>query len=341
MASHAGASLGCNNIGFLQKKLVLIFTFPFDPESGGITTLYLLCKTLKERGLNAKLWCHGEERSNYMCDDYYNKKIPINPSNTIAIYPEVVHDNPLGLKYVVRWILGPHAPVKGAPSWMNQDYVYFFHSDIYFNENEILSIPNANNIYRFLGIPFTHPAVANANASDSPTHTRTGYCHLTRKAHNYGITDLSHHPENSVLIHNNMNKAVEEFCKCKFFVCYDPLTFYSIAAPICGCITILINKPNITKKEWIEASAIGKYFKHIGHYDLYGVAYGDTKEEISFAENTIHLAKQQWNDITEYLTTNTITPFIQDLNNLPLLFNNVRNVFRISQEELREMCSKY
>ncbi len=341
MASPAGISLKCNNIGFLQKKLVLIFTFPFDPESGGITTLYLLCKTLKERGVNTKLWCHGEERSNYLCSDYYNKRIPINPSNTIAIYPEVIHDNPLGMTYVIRWILGPHAPVKGAPSWINSDYVYFFHSDIYFNENEILSIPNAHKIYRFLGIPFTHPAVANANASNSPAQARTGYCHLTRKAHNYGITDLSHHPPNSVLIHNNINKAVEEFSKCKFFVCYDPLTFYSIAAPICGCITILINKPNVTKKEWIDGIAIGKYFKHIGHYDLYGVAYGDTKEEISFAENTIHLAKQQWDDITAYLTKTTIAPFIQDLNNLPLLPNNVRNVFRTSHEELRELCSKY
>jgi hypothetical protein len=340
MASHAGVSVGFNNIRFLKQKLVLIFTFPFDIESGGITTLYLLCKTLKKHEINTKLWCHGEERSNYLCNDYYNKKIPINPYNTIAIYPEVVGDNPIAAKYVIRWMLGPHSPVKGAPSWINSDYVYFFHSDIYFNENEILSIPNADKIYRFLGIPFTHPALANGNASDSPRQARTGYCHLTRKACNYGITDLSHHPPHSVSI-NNMNQAVQEFSKCKFFVCYDPLTFYCIAAPICGCITILINKPNITKKEWIEAGAIGKYFKHIGHYDLYGVAYGDTKEEISFAENTIHLAKQQWIDITAYLTTTTITPFIQDLNNLPLLSNNVRNVFRTSHEELRELCSKY
>ena len=136
-------------------------------------------------------------------------------------------------------------------------------------------------------------------------------------------------------------KDTKEFSKCKFFVWYDPLTFYCIAAPICGCITILINKPNVTKKEWIDAGAVGKYFKHIGHYDLYGVAYGDTKEEISFAENTIHLAKQQWDDITAYLTKTTIAPFIQDLNNLPLLPNNVRNVFRTSHEELRELCSKY
>ena len=340
MASHAGVSFRFNNIRFLKQKLVLVFTFPFDIESGGITTLYLLCKTLKEHGVNTKLWCHGEERSNYICSDYYNKNVPINPSNTIAIYPEVVGDNPIGAKYVIRWMLGPHSPVKGAPSWINSDYVYFFHSDVYFNQNEILSIPNAHKIYRFLGIPFTHPALTNANGSDSPAQPRTGYCHLIRKAHNYGITDLSHHPENSILIHD-MNQAVQEFSKCKFFVCYDPLTFYCIAAPICGCITILINNPNVTKKEWIHGCAAGKYFKHIGHYDLYGVAYGDSKEEISFAENTIHLAKQQWADITAYLTTTTITPFIQDLNNLPLLSNNVRNVFRTSREELRELCSKY
>jgi hypothetical protein len=105
-------------------------------------------------------------------------------------------------------------------------------------------------------------------------------------------------------------------------------------------VTLLINDPNVTKREWIDRLAIGKYFKHIGHYDLYGIAYGDTKEEMSFAKSTIHLAKQQWNDIAEYLTNSTIYPFVQDLKNLSLLSNNVKNVFRSSREELKELCLK-
>jgi hypothetical protein len=326
-----------NNFNHTKNKLVLIYTYSFQYSSGGITTLYKLCKTLKEHGVNAKLWCFQDEYFNDICNDYYNKNIPIDRDNTIAIYPEVTIDNPIRAKYVIRWILGPFAPIKGHSDWMNSDYVYFYHSDIYFNENEILSIPNANNIYKFLSIPFMNPAIENARSS--PANIREGYCHIIRKAHVYGIIDLSHHPPNSVHI-DDMSQAVEEFKKREFFVCYDPLTFYCFAATICGCITILIN-PNITKRNWIDRFAIGKYFKHIGHYDLYGIAYGDTKEEISFAKNTIHLAKQQWNDIAEYLTNSTIYPFVQDLNNLLLLTNNVKNVFRSSNEELIKLCLNF
>ena len=328
-------SLENNN---LEPNLVLIYTYSFRYSSGGITTLYKLCKTLKENGVNAKMWCFGEELTNDICSDYYNRNIPIDPYNTIAIYPEVIVDNPIGAKYVIRWILGPYAPIKGYSTWMAEDYVYFYHSDIYFNENETLSIPNANNIYKFLSIPFMHPAIENAPVSIA--NRREGYCHIMRKAHVYGIFDLSHHPSNSVHI-NDMNQAVEEFQKREFFVCYDPLTFYCIASTICGCITILINQPNVTKREWIDRLAICKYFKHIGNYDLYGIAYGDTEEEISFAKSTIHLAKQQWNDIAAYLTNSTINPFVQDLKNLSLLSNNVKNVFHSSNEELRELCLKF
>ena len=326
-----------NNFNNSNNQLVLIYTYSFQYSSGGITTLYKLCKTLKEQGINAKLWCFEEERNNDICIDYYNKNIPIDIDNTIVIYPEVIMNNPIRAKYVIRWILGPCAPIKGYPEWMNSDYVYFYHSDIYFDENEIFSIPNANNIYKFLSIPFMHPAVENAHGS--PENTREGYCHIIRKADRYGIFDLSHHPPNSVNIYD-MRQAVQEFQKREFFVCYDPLTFYYIAATICGCITILINHPNVTKREWIDRLAIGKYFKHIGHYDLYGIAYGDTKEEISFAKSTIHLAKQQWNDILTYLTNSTLSPFVQDLKNLSLLSNNVKNVFRSSREELKELCLK-
>lgn len=320
---------------YLHPNLVLIYTYSFQYASGGITALYKLCKTLKEQGINAKLWCVEEERKNDICRDYYNKNIPIDIDNTIAIYPEGIIDNPMGAKYVIRWILGPFSPIKGQPKWMNGDYVYFYHSDIYFDENEILSIPNANNIYKFLSIPYMHPAIENAQVS--PAKTREGYCHIIRKASKYGILDLSHHPPNSVNIYD-MSQAVQEFQKREFFVCYDPLTFYCFAATICGCITILINDPNVTKREWIDRLAIGKYFKHIGHYDLYGIAYGDTKEEISFAKSTIHLAKQQWTDIATYLTNSTIYPFVQDLKNLSILSNNVKNVFRSSREELKELC---
>jgi hypothetical protein len=318
---------------YSQNQLVLIYTFQFLYESGGIVTLYTLCKTLRGLGINAKLWCIYPEDLNDVCNDYYNKSIPIDLDKTIVIYPEVVHNNPVGAKHVIYWMLGPYAPIKGFPDWKDTDYVYFFHSDIYFNENEVLSIPNANNVYKFLSMSFMHPEIAKASLAE----IREGYCHVIHKAFLYGASDFSHHPPNSVII-LNMTQAIQEFSKREYLVCYDPLTFYTIAAPLCGCITIMIGLPNVSKKEWIDRLAIGKYFKHVGHYNFYGIAYGDTEAEISFAKSTLYLAKQQWDDIVTYFQTSTLLPFIQDLNNLASLSNTVKNVFRTTNEELRDLC---
>ena len=71
----------------------------YAPESGGIKVLHWLCHELNQAGQKAYITsgnpgpCLNTPRWSGGTDDF------------IAIYPEMVQDNPLGAKTVVRWIL--------------------------------------------------------------------------------------------------------------------------------------------------------------------------------------------------------------------------------------------
>ena len=67
------------------------------------------------------------------------------------------------------------------------------------------------------------------------------------------------------------------------------------------------------KNEWIKNIFISEYIQQTNE-PLYGIAYGNTPEELEFATNTIHLAKEQWSLIFTYYKKHIIS-FINDLVN--------------------------
>ena len=58
---------------------------------------------------------------------------------------------------------------------------------------------------------------------------------------------------------------------------------------------------------------------------LYGIAYG--ADEISNAMSTIHMAKEQWNRITNFSKEKYVKSFINDINNWNNINNTVQNNF--------------
>jgi hypothetical protein len=57
--------------------------------------------------------------------------------------------------------------------------------------------------------------------------------------------------------------------------------------------------------------------------NLYGIAYG--QEDLQYAQDTIHLVKEQWDDIVNYSKEKTIIPFINDLENFDSMQNTIQN----------------
>ena len=58
---------------------------------------------------------------------------------------------------------------------------------------------------------------------------------------------------------------------------------------------------------------------------LYGIAYG--ADDIENAKNTLHMAKEQWNRITQFSKDKYITKFIEDINNFENMPNTIKTNF--------------
>ena len=107
------------------------------------------------------------------------------------------------------------------------------------------------------------------------------------------------------------------------FISYDPQTFLSIMAALCGCISVVYPLDGLTKQEWIHTTAASKYVKNKGLDNLYGIAYG--LEDVQYATDTLHLVKYQWTDIQKFCRDTTIVPFINDIQNFENMQNTVQN----------------
>jgi hypothetical protein len=107
------------------------------------------------------------------------------------------------------------------------------------------------------------------------------------------------------------------------FISYDPLTFFSIMAALCGCISVVYPRDELTKKDWINTTAASEYAKSKGLDNLYGIAYG--LEDVQYAIDTLHLVKDQWTDIQNFNKEKTVVPFINDIQNFENMQNTVQN----------------
>jgi hypothetical protein len=298
---------------------ILVYTIsPFDFKCGGLVVQYQLCKIIDSLGINIRI--HSPKKiENSIFSKYYNNEFDLN--NSIVIYGETIEGNPLNAPYVVRWILAPLgiACETKRHTWKNSDIVYFFNHDklFYINEN------NIGIIYKTLTTHYKNPLINNYNDPK-----RNGYCHTFRKSHYH---KTYHPPPNeSVEItrsHSVIN-CINIFNKKKIFISYDPLTYLTVMAVLCGCVCVVIKVDGMDEIEWLKTLTCYSYLKKNNLNKLYGIAYGVS--EIKWAENTIHLFKQQWDDILNYLETTTILPFLEDvkdLQNIQYLENNVINTF--------------
>ena len=291
-------------------------------KSGGITALYNLAKHISELqkpDICVKMFdCYNVKSINA----YFNDYIDINDidDNAVIIYPEVINDNPLNKPNVVRWILAPigmNCNSNIVDTWGKNDLVYYFNSELKFDKNP----EKIGNIYKLLSVIHINPIIKQYNFGE-----RSGICLTTRKinAHKKTINYYSFHDTvYDIPFHFDQSQCVEHFNNCKMFISYDPLTFLSIMAALCGCISVVYPLDGLTKKEWIHTTAASNYVKNKGLDNLYGIAYG--LEDIQYAIDTIHLVKDQWTDIQNFNKEKTVVPFINDIQNFENMQNTVQN----------------
>jgi len=301
----------------MSIKNILFAGHKFNHNSGGTMVHYELCKILNEYGINAKIYC-TEKIQNHVCNAYYNNDFPIDDS-TLVIYSELIRGNPFNSKYSVRWILAPLGCFSESTIYSHynkQDLVYHFNSELKFNERP----DKIGTVYKYLTVIYI-----NHNIKQTNFNPRHGTCFTYRKSQIHK-TDITHiHPSDSFEINNehSQDNMIEFFNQYKYFISYDPLTFITIMAALCGCISVVHKVEGLSKLEWIKTTSANEYIKYKGIDNLYGIAYG--MEDIQYAEDTLSLAKEQWADIQKFSKETTVIPFIIDLQNFEKMENTVQN----------------
>ena len=301
---------------YYMKNIVIFMVNDFDIKCGGIVVQYYLSKQISELNYNIQMISPTNVKNSIFNNFLLDTTIDI--ENTIVIYGETIQGNPLNAKYVVRWILAPLGLVSQKniyQTWGSEDLVYYFNSESKFNTNP----EKIGNVYKLLTTIYLNPLATNIN----PT-LREGYCHTFRKSY-YHKSFTYFHPSDSFELTSELTQEelISHFNKYKYFITYDPLTFLSVIAALCGCISIVYKVDGISKEEWLSNTGISEYIKEKKINTLYGIAYG--LEDIPFAESTLHLAKEQWDDIIDFIINKNIKPFIEDMENYENLINTVKN----------------
>ena len=257
----------------------------FNPLDGGTVAQFNLGKIIDELGYNVRM----KTPNNYVAktnifDKFYDPSFAnFDDDNTVVIYCEGTIGNPLQSKKTVRWMLselGRNVPVSFVKSW--------------------------DNIFKLLTSIYINPILRNLELS------RNGWCHTIRKIffHKQGTVDFFHPPDSLEVTRSETN-YLQIFNQYEYFVSYDPLTFLSIIAALCGCISIVYPLKGVTKQDYYNTLCIHQYLTETKE-DLYGVAYGNGSDEIEWARSTLPLVKEQWNAFERY-QKKTVESFLEDI----------------------------
>ena len=297
---------------------ILIYPhLPYHEDDGGLNVMYNFAKMLDEMGKNARIFPTYGHIQNSVYNKYFINDFEI--KNSLVIYCEGTQGNPLNAPHVVRWMLSPlgtNVTLERGLSFGKGELVYYFNSELKFQKKPEW----IGKIYKNLGLLCINSAVQNHNG---PRNEEWCFTHRKSYMHKTPITYI--HPENAAeILRNNSQEAyVHIFNHYTYFVSYDPLTFLTIIAGLCGCISIVYPMEGISKKEWVKMTAVHEYLEYKNLDYFYGVAYGI--EDIEWAKATTHLMKEQWDDIIQYYKDKHIGSFLKDIENMEQMQNTVEN----------------
>lgn len=248
-------------------KPFVIYTYDYSPGIGGVKVMHKLCDILNNNGYESYLMpIHLKEEFTVLAE--YNtpvvtQEILDNWDNCIILYPEGIKHNPLGAKNIVRWILGPSVQ-EDAETYSKSDLIYWY-MDYYYTDY-LGQKDNKLYISEFHSDIFTNM-----------DYKRKGSCYTIRKANPTQLV----HPEDSFFIPfeaaGDLIGLANLFNRTEKFYCYDNYTFLYVQAAMCGCTSVVIPNPNVTKEQWLNGSRLNQY----------GIAYGE--DDIPRALETLPL----------------------------------------------------
>jgi hypothetical protein len=215
--------------------------------------------------------------------------------------------------------------------------LYALGMQIYFPDKiKITKFSNVN--FKILSTLYINPKIQNNNK-----HDRKGLCYTIRKKNqfennidinfeNNKINKFLKLPIFEITRNNDQNECIDIFNNHEYFISYDPLTFLSIIAAMCGCVSIIIPIKGVSKKDYFKMTPFYQYMLEKNITEIYGLAYGINNSEIAYSKSTLHLVKDQIIDIQNWLINKYVNQFIIDIDN----WDTNKNTLLYYKKSMRE-----
>lgn len=249
-----------------MRKKYIVFAPSYDENVGGSISMHRLCHLLNTQGEEAYLWHDGKSKliknKDFITPDICTKQL----DDFIVVYMDVVSGNPLDCPHVVRWFLNKPGFFTGNINYGEQE-LYFFFQEVFKHEQYIAK--EKLYVAYFLTDLF----------KNEQRGSREGSCYMMRKG---AGRKIQHSIDNSIMLDGKSHREIAEiFNQKKYFYCYDLHSAYTYFSALCGCIPIVVPQDGLSESDWQPEERL-----------RYGVAYGDSLEQLFYAKKTrIHLIK--------------------------------------------------
>jgi len=235
-----------------------VVTPSYRRNSGGVWLLHFLCSQLNALGHKATVYIYTTEQVTN-----FGNLIGYDP-DAIVIYPEVIINNPLNAKKVVRYLLNKEGAIDGKPiNWGKNDFSMTY-SKLY-KDCDTLFYPIADTVNR-----------------NEPREYNSYY---VGKGSKYAICPPLPGCQ-EITTSTSREKYIDILNKSKIMFTYDTLTSTNLDAALCGAIPYFLLEP---PKE-LKNAELGKYW--IESLDPQEIA--ETKENIKTLELRILQMRQEF-----------------------------------------------
>jgi hypothetical protein len=248
----------------------LIYSFNYDWKSGGNQVLHDLGKILSKDYTTYVFGTTTVFESKAICVNIDKAKEIAFQDDVITIYPEVISGNPFNAKNVVRYVLY-------YPGWHAGDKEYSDDELIITYNNEYVKDTKYDNAFV---LTVLNPKL-NIMKNNYKKRNKIGL--LVRKCKDFEykmnlLNEYKHLLKLPVIsIDDEINKCTDLrdlskiYNTITLFISFDPHTYHSTMAALCGCTSVVIPSKEISNEEFYNVQK-------------YGVVYGF--ENIDFAKLT-------------------------------------------------------
>ena len=248
----------------------LIYSFNYDWKSGGNQVLHDLGKILSEDYTTYLFANKTLFDSKGICVNIDKAKEIAALNDVITIYPEVISGNPLNATNVVRYVLyypGWHA---GDKEYSNNELVVTYNFEYVkntkYDKSFVLTVINPKlNIMKNNGKKRNKIGllVRKCRDIDYKFKALEQYKHLFK----FPVISI----DDEIIKCSDLRELSKIYNSLTLFISFDPHTYHSTMAALCGCQSVVIPSQDLSSEEFYNVQK-------------YGIAYG--LENIDFAKLT-------------------------------------------------------